>query len=201
MLAAVVDGPQSGAVDGGSADLHKRAEVTSRTPEFIAGEASKPFGWDPAHFLEWATIQRMLAAIAPAPRRRRDRRRLRVGMDLPVPGRIGSMTSSATTWCRPTSSSRGRAPSDGALRPGSRSPTWNVYRQATPPMRPCCSTRCTIRGRQRTALHSIAARLTPGGWLLIGEPTWLHRFSPAARAAHHRHGWMERRTEPPNADA
>jgi SAM-dependent methyltransferase len=191
MLAAVVDGPQSGAVDGGSADLHKRAEVTSRTPEFMAGEASKPFGWDPAHFLEWATIQRMLAAIA-LPHGAgvidvgcgsgwtslflAESGYDVLGYDL-VPANIELARARAERW---------RSPARFEVADMERLPPGDAADAAL------LLDSLHHSGRQRTALHSIAARLTSGGWLLIGEPTWLHRFSPAARAAHHRHGWMER---------
>ena len=35
---------------------------------------------------------------------------------------------------------------------------------------------------QQAALRGVHDRLKPGGWLLLGEPTWLHRLSPEARA-------------------
>jgi SAM-dependent methyltransferase len=46
--------------------------------------------------------------------------------------------------------------------------------------------------RQSAVLGSVASRLKPGGWLLLGEPTWLHRFSPGAHAARRDLGWTER---------
>src|SRR5262249_19205694 len=48
-------------------EAHKAAEISSRTPEFMAAEASKPFGWNPAHFLEWATVSYMLQVVGTAP--------------------------------------------------------------------------------------------------------------------------------------
>jgi SAM-dependent methyltransferase len=45
---------------------------------------------------------------------------------------------------------------------------------------------------QAAALRSAHARLRPGGWLVLGEPTWLHRLSPGARATHRELGWLER---------
>jgi len=41
-------------------------------------------------------------------------------------------------------------------------------------------------------LSSVASRLRPGGWILLGEPTWLHRLSPGARATTRELGWLER---------
>src|SRR5947208_770431 len=51
---------QSGEPSTGPAMDHKQAEIASRTPEFMAAEASKPFGWDAAHFVEWATVTEIL---------------------------------------------------------------------------------------------------------------------------------------------
>ena len=38
----------------------------------------------------------------------------------------------------------------------------------------------------------IAAHLRPGGWVLFGEPSWLHHLSPSARRTHRESGWIER---------
>ena len=46
---------------------HKQAEIASRTPEFMANEASKPFGWDAAHFVEWATVTEILHRLGVQP--------------------------------------------------------------------------------------------------------------------------------------
>ena len=45
---------------------------------------------------------------------------------------------------------------------------------------------------QAAALRAVHARLAPGGWLLLGEPTWLHRISPEARRVRRERGWLER---------
>jgi SAM-dependent methyltransferase len=191
MLAAVVDLPQSGAVGGASLEPHKRAEVSSRTPEFMAGEASKPFGWAPAHFLEWATVQRMLAAIA-LPRGARvidvgcgsgwtslflaEAGYDVLGYDL-VPANVQLARARAERWhsaARFEVADMERLP---AGEPADAALLLDALHHSA---------------RQRTTLQSIAGRLAPGGWLLLGEPTWLHRFSPAAQATRRRHGWMER---------
>jgi hypothetical protein len=41
-------------------------------------------------------------------------------------------------------------------------------------------------------LAGIAGHLRPGGVLLLGEPTWLHRLSPNARRTQRELGWLER---------
>ena len=38
----------------------------------------------------------------------------------------------------------------------------------------------------------IARHLEPGGWVLFGEPSWLHEISPHARSTHRELGWTER---------
>jgi 2-polyprenyl-3-methyl-5-hydroxy-6-metoxy-1,4-benzoquinol methylase len=191
MLAAVVDLPQTGAAGAASAELHKRAEVSSRTPEFMAGEASKPFGWAPAHFVEWATVQRMLA-----------------GIGLP-PGAVVIDVGCGSGWTSlflaeagyevvgydlvPANVELARA---RALRWGS-SARFEIGDMERLPAGPPADAALLLdalhhSARQRATLESIAGRLAPGGWLLLGEPTWLHRFSPAARTARQAHGWMER---------
>ena len=46
--------------------------------------------------------------------------------------------------------------------------------------------------RHRRALQRVAAHLKPGGWLLLGETSWLHRISPFAHRHARETGWMER---------
>jgi SAM-dependent methyltransferase len=38
----------------------------------------------------------------------------------------------------------------------------------------------------------VARHLNPGGWVLFGEPSWLHWLSPNARAIAREKGWVER---------
>lgn len=46
--------------------------------------------------------------------------------------------------------------------------------------------------RQARVVQNIAAHLRPGGWVVFGEPSWLHTISPSARRAHRDKGWTER---------
>jgi 2-polyprenyl-3-methyl-5-hydroxy-6-metoxy-1,4-benzoquinol methylase len=46
--------------------------------------------------------------------------------------------------------------------------------------------------RQRAVIRNIADHLRPGGWVLFGEPSWLHNVSPGARRVHRERGWTER---------
>jgi len=46
--------------------------------------------------------------------------------------------------------------------------------------------------RQAVVVDRIANHLLPGGWVLFGEPSWLHDFSPGARRTTRDLGWVER---------
>jgi 2-polyprenyl-3-methyl-5-hydroxy-6-metoxy-1,4-benzoquinol methylase len=46
--------------------------------------------------------------------------------------------------------------------------------------------------RQHDVVANIARHLRPGGWVLFGEPSWLHTVSPAARRVGRERGWVER---------
>ncbi len=172
-------------------DAHKAAEVSSRTPEFMAAEASKPFGWDPAHFGEWATVSYMLQVVGTP----RDAFILDVGcgsgwttlflaeagyrahgVDL-VPANIELCRQRAQRW---GSSARFEVADMDDLPAGGPADVvliFDALHHST---------------RQAAVLEGVARRLKPGGWLLLGEPTWLHRLSPGARATTRDLGWSER---------
>lgn len=46
--------------------------------------------------------------------------------------------------------------------------------------------------RQAAVIANVAAHLRPGGWVLFGEPSWLHGISPHARQTERELGWLER---------
>ncbi len=46
--------------------------------------------------------------------------------------------------------------------------------------------------QQSTVIKRIAEHLAPGGWVLFGEPSWLHGLSPHARRTTRDLGWVER---------
>ncbi len=46
--------------------------------------------------------------------------------------------------------------------------------------------------RQADVVARIAAHLKPAGWVLFGEPSWLHDISPGARRTTRELGWVER---------
>jgi SAM-dependent methyltransferase len=172
-------------------ERHKHAEIASRTPEFMANEASKPFGWSPAHFVEWATIEHMLEAVAlPAGTAIIDvgcgsgwtslflaEAGYKVlGYDL-VPANIELARRRAAMW---HSSARFKVADMEALPDGDPADAALLFDALH------------HSARQRDALRSIAGRLKPGAWLLLGEASFLHRYSSDARHVHKERGWLER---------
>lgn len=172
-------------------DSHKLAEIESRTADVLAYEEAKPFGTDPAHFVEWATIETMLQAIE-LPRGARvvdvgcgggwtslflaECGYDVLGYDL-VPANVELARRRAERWELPArfevadmDELPDGEPADAVL-------IFEALHHST---------------RQRAVLAGAARRLSPGGWLLLGEPSWLHRLSPGARATTRDRGWVER---------
>lgn len=170
---------------------HKLAEVASRTAEFMAQEASKPFGWDAAHFVEWATVTAMLQAIELPP-----------GASLIDVGSGSGWTSLflAEAGYRVVGYDLVPANVELASRRAARwhsSATFAVAdMERLPPGEPVDGAllfdALHHTDGQQAVLRSIAGRLRSGGWLLLGEPTWLHNLSPGARATRRERGWLER---------
>jgi len=46
--------------------------------------------------------------------------------------------------------------------------------------------------RQAQVVAGVARHVAPGGWVLFGEPSWLHTLSPRARQTSRSLGWVER---------
>jgi SAM-dependent methyltransferase len=170
---------------------HKQAEIESRTAEFMAHEATKPFGWSPSHFIEWATVATMLEATQLSPGASvldigsgsgwtslflAEAGYAVTGYDL-VPANVELARQRAARWGSTARFEVGDMEALPAGDPADAVLLFDALHHST---------------RQARALSSVAARLAPGGWLLLGEPTWLHRFSPGARATHRDLGWMER---------
>jgi SAM-dependent methyltransferase len=170
---------------------HKQAEIESRTPQLLAYEAQKPFTSGPVHFVEWATIAAMLEAIAlPAGARVLDigcgggwtslflaeAGYSVTGYDL-VPSNVEVARRRAERWrCEATF----EVADMEQLPPGETADAALVFEALH------------HSTRHRAVLDGIGRRLREDGWLLLGEPTWLHRFSPGAFAARRDLGWVER---------
>jgi len=172
-------------------DAHKRAEVESRTAEFMEHEASKPFGWSPLHFIEWATVESMLETIRLPPHSKfldigcgsgwtslflAEAGYEVIGYDL-VPANVELARRRAERW---GSSARFEIADMEDLPAGDLVDAVLLFQALH------------HTARQHVALRAIGGRLRPGGWLLLSEPSWLHRFSPEARATRREAGWMER---------
>jgi SAM-dependent methyltransferase len=174
---------------------HKQAEVDSRTPDMMAREARKPFGW--AHgwgaecWLQWAAVTEMLHRLAIAP-----------------PARVLDL-GCGPGWTTAFLAEAGYAATGIDLVPANievareRAERWEVSAEfAVGDMEDLHLGRRFDALLLLDALHhstrpaavlAVAARhLEPGGWLLLGEPSWLHRFSPHARHTTRRRGWTER---------
>ena len=170
---------------------HKQAEIASRTPAFMASEASKPFGWDAAHFVEWATVTEILHRLGVQPGASAidvgcgggwttlflaEAGLDVLGFDL-VPANIELARERAARW---GSSARFEVADMDALPDGPPADLALVFDALH-------HTRA-----QRATLEGIHRRLKPGGWLVLAEPTWLHRISPEARRVRAERGWLER---------
>ena len=174
-----------------SQDPYKLAEIASRTPEFLYGQRSKPFGWEARYFVEWATIVHMMRTVG-VPKGGSiidvgcgagwtslflaESGYQVTGYDL-VPANIDFACQRAERW---GSSARFEVadfemPFDGPLVDAAL--VFDALHHSS---------------RQSWVLSAIARRVRPGGWLLIGEPTWLHSFSPDARKISGELGWQER---------
>ncbi len=46
--------------------------------------------------------------------------------------------------------------------------------------------------QQAKVIRNVAQHIRPGGWVLFGEPSWLHDLSPGTRRVHREVGWVER---------
>lgn len=170
---------------------HKHAEVSSRTAAFMAHEATKPFGWDAAHFVEWATVTEILH---------------RLGLQ---PGASAIDVGCGSGWTTLFLAEGGfdalgydlveanvELARERAARWGSAARFEVADMDALPAGEPVdlalLFDALHHTGAQRAALEGIARRLKPGGWLVLGEPTLLHRVSPEARRVRRERGWLER---------
>ena len=174
-------------------DHHKHAEIASRTPEFMAPERSKPFGWGAEHFVEWATVVQMTHATGLQHGSRvidvgcgvgwttlflAESGFVPLGVDL-VPANIEVARDRAARWDAPARFAVGDM--DALALPGEEPFDAALIFDAL-----------HHSGRQRDVLAGIAGLLRPGAWLYLAEPTWLHRLSPNARRTQRELGWRER---------
>ncbi len=172
-------------------DAHKQAEIDLRTPAFMAAQSTKPFGWEPYHWVRWATIADALQRLGV------DR-----GADVLDVGCGPGWTSLflAESGYRVTATDL--VPANVELTT-QRAARWGIELRAEV----ADMEELALEGRfdlaliydalhhsdrHRRALERVAAHLKPDGWLLLGETSWLHRISPFAHRHARETGWMER---------
>jgi SAM-dependent methyltransferase len=174
---------------------HKDAEVASRTPAVMARETSKPFGWSNGWgaecWLQWATVTEMLHRLAIAP-----------------PARVLDV-GCGTGWTSAFLAEAGYRPTGVDLVPANvevaraRAGRWELDARFEVADMDHLDLDNTWDAalmldalhhsmRQAAVLEGVARHLAPGGWLLLGEPSFLHRFSPHAWRITRELGWTER---------
>lgn len=171
-------------------DDRKQAEIDVRTPAFMDHEASKPFGWRPFNYLAWATVQRILDVIELAP-----------GASVVDIGSGSGWTTLFLSEAGYEVTGYDLVPANVELsrrraeRWGSRASFEVADMEALPAGPSVDAALCFDALHHATdpaaALRSIAERLRPGGWIVLGEPTWLHRFSRSAAWTRRNFGWQE----------
>jgi 2-polyprenyl-3-methyl-5-hydroxy-6-metoxy-1,4-benzoquinol methylase len=170
---------------------HKQAEIASRTDAFMAGEASKPFGWEPDHWVRWATIADALQRLG-----------IQAGATVLDVGCGSGWTSLFLAESGYRVTGIDLVPANVELS-AARARRWGVEID----FQVADMDELSLPGGYDAALvydalhHStrpyavvpqIASHLAPGGWALFGEPSWLHDISPGARRTTRERGWHER---------
>jgi 2-polyprenyl-3-methyl-5-hydroxy-6-metoxy-1,4-benzoquinol methylase len=169
--------------------------VDSRTAEVMAREAYKPFGWSHGWgaelWLQWAAVTEMLHRLGVAP-----------------PAGVLDL-GCGTGWTSAFLAEAGYRPVGVDLVPANvevaraRAARWQVAAEfAVGDMEQLELGRTFDAALLLDALHhstrppdvlaTVARHLRPGGWALLGEPSWLHRLSPHARRVGREAGWTER---------
>lgn len=157
----------------------------------MAAQSTKPFGWEPYHWVRWATISAAIQRLGIP----HGADVLDVGsgpgwtslflaesgyrvtaVDL-VPANVELTAHRAARWSTPVHAEVGDMEELELGRQFEFALIYDALHHSA---------------RHRRALERVAAHLRPGGWLLLGETTWLHRLSPRAHRETSQTGWMER---------
>jgi 2-polyprenyl-3-methyl-5-hydroxy-6-metoxy-1,4-benzoquinol methylase len=172
-------------------EAHKLAEVEVRTEEFMRTEAHKPFGWGAEHWSHWATVEQMLRYLGIVPGvgvldvgcgsgwttlLLAEAGYRSLGIDL-VPANVTLARARAERW--ESAAEFEQADMDDFELDGRFSAVlvFDALHHST---------------RQQQVIANVASHLESGGWVIFGEPSWLHWVSPHARRTARDRGWMER---------
>jgi SAM-dependent methyltransferase len=169
--------------------------VAGRTEEVMAREAYKPFGWSHGWgaelWLQWATVTEMLHRLGIA-----------------APATVLDL-GCGTGWTSAFLAEAGYRPLGVDLVPANvevardRAARWEVAAEFQVGDMDELELGRTFDAalmldalhhstHQRHVLESLHRHLRPGGWALLGEPSWLHWLSPHARDVAREMGWSER---------
>lgn len=177
-------------------ERHKQAEIDSRTPHVMAREARKPFGWSHGWgaecWLQWAAVTEMLHRLAIAPPARVLDVGCGPGWTTAFLAEAGHEATGVDLVAANVEVARERAARwglDSARFERADMEALDLGREFDAALLMDALHHSTRPGQ---ALAGVARHLRPGGWLLIGEPSWLHGLSPLARRTSRELGWTER---------
>jgi SAM-dependent methyltransferase len=187
---------ESPAADFDGLEPNKRAEITTALESLQCGEPHsfrKPFGapWGSEPFVKWATIGHAFETLGVPG----DAEVLDIGcgegwttlflaesgyrptgVDL-APARIRMGRDRAARWASPAQFQAGDMETLDLGREFDAVLVYDALHHSA---------------RQRTVVARVARHLRPDGWVLFGEPSWLHTISPGARRTSRELGWIER---------
>jgi SAM-dependent methyltransferase len=173
---------------------HKQAEIDSRTaPADEPKSIHKPFGrpWPPSYFVKWATIWQAFERLGVEPGSTildvgcgtgwttlflAESGFRPTGLDL-VPVNLETGRLRAERWSAEVDFVEGDMEEFQLEREFDAALVFDALHHSRRPAR---------------VIERIAQHLRPGGWVLFGEPSWLHAVSPRARSTTGELGWTEK---------
>ncbi len=177
-------------------EAHKRAEIESKAEFLRLGEDHlfrKPFGpeWDSHNWVKWATLAEILYRL-----------------ELPAGSAVLDI-GCGTGWTSLFLAEAGYAPTGIDIAPTfiEAAREWAERWNNAAVFEVCDMDSISFPARfdaavafdalhhttrQREVVANISRSLKPGGWVVFGEPSWLHNISPEAHRVHRDLGWVER---------